>query len=381
MNRLLITTGTCLTLLFSFGQQNQKTNSRFELFQLDSTNNQLVRWFKKKIDSAMHLNNIPAVSVAIVKEGRIILSEGFGFHDRSETVRANSFSVYQIASDTKKMTGIIAKHLVNQGKLNLDTPIVHYLIDSLEPEAEERLRNITVRHLLRHTSGLPYRELTEKRKDGEPMLVPYTEEDVLNDLNSVELLVEPGTKFGYSNFGYAVAGYLCEQASGETYQELIRKYISEAYDMPNTTIVLTNEQKTHLVTPYRKEDRSKATSAFTMGKLAAAGGVYSNVNDLSKLIIQQINAYQSHNRLENDRNPLVLNEDIDVKENGYGFGLGKKVFETGIQFGHGGDLDGFASGYIFSPQYKSGVIILTSSGGRWIGELEKILFHKLTDRL
>ncbi len=340
----------------------------------------LIKWMEHKIDTVMVQNNIPAISVGIIKNGKVILSKGFGVHKRDGDKKATETSIYQIASDTKKMTGMIAKYLVNDGVLNLDTPIIDYLGNTLEKKAQERLKGITMRLLLIHKSGLPYRQVTIRRKGNEPMKIPYSEKDIINDLNKVELKSEPNTKFGYSNFGYAVAGYICEQASGKKYVELVEQYISKNYEMPNTTTVLTEQQQKNLVTPYMKEDRNQETQAFVMGKLAAAGGVFSNINDLTNLMLRQINAYTTYEPNTQSFNPLILHDKPNVKEDGYGFGMGKKVFDTGIQFGHGGDMDGFASGYVFSPNYKSGIILLTSSGGHWVGELEKELFYKLTNR-
>lgn len=346
---------------------------------IEKDTTKFTQWVERKIDSVMQKNDIPAVSVGIVYEGKVLLAKGFGVHQRGGLARADENSIYQIASDTKKMTGIMAQHLVLEGKLDLDLPIINFLGETLQKAARERLKQITTRQLLQHTSGLPYRELTMKRKDGEPMLVPYTEKDVMNDLNVVTLKAVPGENFGYSNFGYAVAGYLLEKVSGRSYSDLIREYIARPYDMPNTTTSLTAAQQQRLVTPYRKEDRTVATKAFIMGKLSAAGGVYSNIKDLAQLMLLQLAAYRTYSA-DTPLNSLVLHTNPLERKNGYGFGLGKKVFATGTQFGHGGDMDGYASGYVFSPEHQAGVLLLTSSGGRWVGELEKELFYKLTNR-
>jgi len=341
---------------------------------------ELALWIEKKVDSVIQVNNIPAISVGVVKNGSVLFSKGFGVHNRNTKQPASEKSIFQIASDTKKMTGIIVNNLIDEGKLKLDDPIIKFIGNQLNNNAKAKLKNITVEHLLRHKSGLPYREPTTKRRDGEPMLIPYTEKDLLNDLNNVELQSEPGIKFNYSNFAYALAGYICEKASGKKYSELILTYISKAYKMPNTTISLSEQQKTQLVTPYLKTDRNTETQGFKMGKLSAAGGVYSTIEDLTTLMINQISAYSKNNENNKIKNPLVLNENLSDRTDDYGLGLGKKVFETGTQYGHGGDLDGFASAYLFSPEYRVGVILLTSSGGQWVGELEKELFYKMTNR-
>ena len=218
------------------------------------------------MDSVRQKNKIPAISVGIIKDGKILFSGGFGLHNLKGTRKASEISIYQIASDTKKMTGIIANNLANEEKLKLDEPIIGYLGNSIGKEAQKRLGGITLRQLLIHKSGLPYRQPTMKRKDGEPLLIPYTEQDLLTDLNNVALKSEPGTEFGYSNFGYAVAGYICEKASGKKYGELVDRYISKAYHMPNTTISLTEKQRKDLTTPYRKEKQNHGDKTLYHGQ-------------------------------------------------------------------------------------------------------------------
>ena len=336
----------------------------------------LIQWMNKKIDSVRATNDIPAISVGVIHKGKVIMAKGFGKYNRKASRGVNANAIYQIASDSKKMTGIIARNLEAKGLLDLNTPVITHFKAFLSDEAKARLKDVTINTLLLHTSGLPYRQLTMNRKDGEPFLIPYTEGELQDDLNQVMLKTAPGAKFGYSNFGYAVAGYVLELVSGKSYGELIQEHIAQPYKMINTTATLSTVQKEYLVTPYFKSDRHKATFPATMGKLTAAGGVYSNISDLMVLMQNQMASYKN---LELE-NPLVLHENPSNKENDYGFGLGKKVFEKGTQYGHGGDLDGYASGYVFSPEFESGVVILTSSGGKWVGELEKELFFKLTDR-
>lgn len=383
LNKFFVTVTICSFLcFFKFEEKLPKFLTYSQKVEIEKLNNkELVKWVECKVDSIMKSNNIPAISVGIIKDGNVLLSKGFGVHNRrSDRLRASGESIYQIASDTKKLTGIIVKNLVAEGKLALNDSIVSYLPNSMADSTKQKLRNITLRQLLQHTSGMPYRAPGNKRQDGEPMLIPYTEKDLLSDLRTIELDSDPDSKFSYSNLGYAVVGYLCEQASGKAFSELITQYISIPYKMSDTTMELDRNQLKNLVTPYRKEDRNKETSNFKMGLLGAAGGAYSNVDNLLDLMIRQINAYNQNHKNDDVTDPLVLTDDLEKNKDDYGFGLGKKTFEGGTQYGHGGDLDGFASAYLFSPEFNSGVILLTSSGGSWVGELEKELFYKLTDR-
>ncbi|WP_266204511.1 serine hydrolase domain-containing protein [Pontibacter kalidii] len=337
-------------------------------------------WIRTKIDSAMKANNIPAISIGVIRNGKLSYVEGFGEKERGSTSKVTERTVYQIGSDTKKLTGILANNLISEGKLRAEESIVTYLPDALTSEAKEKLNAITVQHLLLHRSGLPYRAPGNKRIDGEPMLVPYTEQDLLKDLNELQLESEPGSDFGYSNFGYAVVGYILEQASGQSYGALLKKYIADRYDLENTFVAPDAAQMELIATPYRKDDRNRKTSLFVMGKLTSAGGVYSNVEDVSKLMLAQMQAYRLFSQKGDKNNPLILTESDGIEGSHYGYGLNKTVDKGTTRYGHGGDMDGFASGYVFYPELNKGLILLTSSGGRWFGQLEGELRRKLFEQ-
>ena len=83
---------------------------------------------------------------------------------------------------------------------------------------------------------------------------------------------------------------------------------------------------------------------------------------------------------QNVDNPLILTNKNKTEKKEYDFGLSKKEFDGGTQYGHGGDLDGYGSFYLFSPEHKVGLILLTSSGGNWFWQLGDELFYKLTNR-
>lgn len=334
-------------------------------------------WVREKIDSAMRANNIPAVSVGVIRNGKLAYAAGFGEQERGNKTMPDENTLYQIGSDTKKFTAIIVRNLVSEGKMDLNESIVVYLPEIFPKEVKTKLKGITVKDLLLHNSGLPNRAPGNKRIDGDPMLIEYTEKDLINDLNGLDLEFEPGTNFSYSNFGYAVLGYVSERASGNDYSELLQKYVTEEYHMKNTFIYPNLRPHPPIATPYRKDDRNVKSQPWNMGKLAPAGGVYSNVTDISKLMVAQIETYKAFYGNRRKDHPLLLTENDGIEGSHYGFGLGKTVKEHGIHYGHGGDLDGFASGYVFSPEKNTGLILLTTSGGEWFGQLEKALFDRL----
>lgn len=334
----------------------------------EKTDDAETSWIRHRIDSTLQSENIPSLAIGIIRNGELAWTEGFGHLTRESTVNINADALFQIASDTKKITAIIVNNLVSEGKLELDKPVTTYLKDILSKGSVNKLTGVTLRLLLLHKSGIPYQAPAQKRTDGEPMLIEYTEQDIINDLNIVTLETVPGVRFNYSNFGYAVVGYICEKVSGQEYTALVKKYVADKYGMPNTSVILDGKQSKLIAWPYRKDNRNIKSAPWEMGKMAPAGGVYSNIKDMSNLLLAQMKAYQQFNKSVSENNPLILTEKLENAGAHYGFGLAKFVDTFGVRYGHGGDLNGYASDYVFMPE-GLGIIMLTSSGGKWFDEL------------
>lgn len=329
-------------------------------------NKTLIQQIKTGLDSTMKAENIPAVSIGIIRDGALLLHTGLGLLERGQDKKVNEQTIYQIGSLSKMFTGIIANHLTSAGKLDLQESILTYLPATISAKAKKRLAGVTVEHLLLHRSGIRRDPPTNRRKNGNaPLLIEYTEADMIHDLNKLTLKSAPGAEVRYSNYGYAVLGYICEQAGGMEFPALVKKYVTEPYGLTNTFLYPNDEQKTCIPMPYQPNHRERKTAPWKMGKLAPAGGIFSNTTDLLKLMSRQMESYRQF--LETGRrDALVLTNQNDPVGLHYGYGLYKNVKADRTFYFHGGDLDGFSSVYIFSPENNFGLIILTSSGGSWI---------------
>lgn len=105
--------------------------------------------------------------------------------------------------------------------------------------------------------------------------------------------------------------------------------------------------------------------------MTPASGIYSNISDLSNLMVEQLNTYRSE-EIDKLKSPLFLTGEKELrsdKSSSYGMGLWELEFKRGVLYGHSGDMDGFASQYRFNVTTNTGVILLTSSGGTWLEEL------------
>lgn len=327
---------------------------------------------EKRIKTVLEENNVPSLSIGVINNGDVVFLKGFGVKSRKDSTEVMGNSIFQIASQSKMFTAIIVKNLIQEGKLNLDDSINTYFSDEITEENKTRLKRIKLINFLNHSAGLSrdgfsiYRD----RVEGEAWRNDYPRAELIADINSIKLETEPGTKFQYSNSGYAVVGLICENVSGLKYEELLKKYVTGKYGLKNTVVTLDTQQQKMLVKPYKKSERNVETQASIMGMATPASALYSNSTDLIKILSKQINAYRAYQE-QGTLSPLILTEHTSQMNESfeYGFGLIKVTEGDTVKYAHGGDADGFACEYFFNPTKNNGVVILTSSGGRWVAEL------------
>jgi CubicO group peptidase (beta-lactamase class C family) len=181
--------------------------------------------------------DVPGGSLAVMRDGRLILARGYGFADVENKVPVQPDSLFRLASVSKTVTAIGVMKLVEQGKLSLDKPALE-LLDSLKPAPGQTITpaftKVTVRHLLWHAGGwdrdkVPggydpmFQSSQVTRALGVPSPAACT--DVIRWMLSRPLDNDPGQKYAYSNFGYCILGRIVEKVSGKPYETFIRQEV------------------------------------------------------------------------------------------------------------------------------------------------------------
>lgn len=328
------------------------------------------------VEEYVEEENIPSVVVGLVQDGELRHVISRGEMKRGSGQAVNQATGYQIASLSKSFTAIILRHLEAEGKLSMDQSIASFMKDEINAEALPQYEKMSLADVLQHRSGLPNNgESIPPTPNGAPMLGGYTQEGFLKDLSSLKIDQDKVGKFNYSNLGFGLLGHIAEKVSGQSYEELLKKYILEPNNMGFTTSLLNEATRSRLATPYMVGgDRTAETKPWEMGKNIPAGGILSNVEDLSRLMIKEMEAYKAYKE-NGTSSPYVLVEDAlplnDYMHYGYGFFESRNTFDTTVvQLGHGGDVDGFGSHYEFYPEHGVGLIILTASGAGGFNELK-----------
>ncbi len=184
------------------------------------------------IRAQMQERNVPAMSVAVAKDGKIVWAEGFGWADLENRIPATVDTTYSLASISKTFTAVGLMTLVQAGKVDLDKPINDYLGDAKLEAWVGDAREATVRRVANHTSGLGTSEQFFYGEE-ERRLIPSMDQAILR---YGKLYQEPGTHWDYNNFGYGLLGYVIERVSGLSYADYMRQNVYQPLGMTHSSI-------------------------------------------------------------------------------------------------------------------------------------------------
>lgn len=226
--------------------------------------------------SQMQKKKIPGMSIAIVKNGEIVKVKGYGLANIELNVPATPDTVYQSGSIAKTFTATLIMMLVERGKLGLDDKINLYF-----KEAPKTWQNITIRHLLTHTSGI-YGYTNNPLNIN--FRLDYTDEELFKLIASKPLDFQPGDKFNYSNSGYVLLGMIIKNVTGKHWGDLAEEYIFKPLDMKTARIMSEADIIPNRAAGYRLVNGELKNQEYVSPSLnrVADGSLYLTVFDLAK---------------------------------------------------------------------------------------------------
>jgi CubicO group peptidase (beta-lactamase class C family) len=303
------------------------------------------------VKAEMQKQKIPGVSLAVVRDGRLVYAKGYGFANVEHQVPVKPETIFQSGSVGKQFTAMAVMMLVEEGKIGLDDKINKYFAD-----APAEWKDITVRNLLTHTSGMTdYPQNFDFRAD-------YTEDDLYKKIKTVPLAFQPGEKWAYSNLGYVMLGILINRVTGKFYGDFLKERVFNPLGMTTARVISEADIVPNRAAGYilvKGELKNQAWVSPTLNT-TADGALYLSALDMAKweAALNEGKLLQKTG-YEQMWTPVKLN---GGKTYPYGFGWalgnanGKQIIE------HGGAWQGFKAFITRYPEEKLSVIVFANLG-------------------
>lgn len=371
MKKTLLLLLICLTT-FSFQAQNKVKDS------LSDAINLIDNW----LEAQYQYDNIPGLSVGIVKDQELIWSKGYGMSNVEEGVEASPETIYSICSISKLFTSIAIMQLVEQGKLELDDSISQVLPSFNISQQFNESGPITIRSLLTHSSGLP-RESDFPYWTGPDFAFP-TQQQVQEKLGEQETLYDASTYFQYSNLGMTLLGEVIKEVSGMPYDEYVEQNILKPLRLANTNPYLPKDKwGEEMATGYsaiKRDGTRDQIDLFDAKGITAAAGYSSTVEDLADFASWQFRLLENGGKEILKASTLKNMQRVHFADPNWKtfWGLGFSVYESDGKtlVGHGGSCPGYRTTIVLEPGEKMAYIVMANAmvnPGRYASEMRNIL--------
>ena len=286
----------------------------------------------------MKRTRVVGASVSLIKEGKTYRDLGFGAKSTKTKQPITNNTVFQAASLSKPVFAYVVLKMHETGTLNLDAPLSEYLPEPYIPD-EPRLKLITMRHVLRHTTGFP------NWSRNNPLSINHN----------------PGDMFSYSGEGYVYLQKVVEEITCQSISELMNERLIEPFGMKNSSYVWIEDYEKTAAYPHNSKGASEDFQRYFQGNVAYS--LYTTSNDYAKLITEIMRpSREDEFHLSRRTIDKMLRPQVRVSDHLFwGLGWGIQHTEKGISYWHWGDNTGFKTFTVFSMESQDGIVVLTNS--------------------
>jgi CubicO group peptidase (beta-lactamase class C family) len=305
------------------------------------------------IDRKMQEQKLVGVSIGIIQNGKLVKLTGYGLANREYRVLADENTVYKLASISKHMIAVVIMKLNESGQLKLTDKVTKYF-----PDAPASWSNITIRHLLNHTSGLV------RESPGFRFNLAQSDSVLIRQTYDIPLTFPTGTKWEYCNLGYFILAEVIRKVTGIPFAQYMEKEIFSKYDMNRTATTAVYDVNPFKAEGYIPRGKDSLVKAEAQIALRPSGAFISTVADMMKweMLIQneQIISKQSWQQMWSDT-VLSTRKNPDGGDVFYGYGLQTTDYNHKKLVYHGGSLPGFRTVYFRFPEEKTAIVILANA--------------------
>ena len=318
------------------------------------------RLFSAWMEGQIEIRGLPGAVVGVVAGDELVWAQGFGHADIDSGRAMEVDTRFRMASHSKLFTATAIMQLREEGKLQLDDPVVKHLpwFDFEEESPDDP--PVTIEHLLTHSSGLP-REASSHWTDFD---FP-TAEEVQELMPYRKAAFSPEVRWKYSNLAYTIAGMVIEEVSGMSWADYLQAHIFDPLGMSASSVDVPDPG---LATPYgsRMPDGSRVIFPFVDARgMAAATGLTSTVEDMARFVSAQFRkGPRGGNRILSTASLREMHR-VRMMENhwrsGQGIGFSVRRIDDELFVGHGGGYPGYTTNTTIQLDSKVGVIVLTNT--------------------
>ena len=330
----------------------------------------LLSEYQKEINELSRDSHTPGAAIAVVYDSTIVYLKGFGLRNVNKPDSVNSRTVFRIASVSKCFASFLTGVLVEDSVLLWNDTIVQYL-PKFELRPQEETGKLTIRHVLSHTTGLPYHAYTNMVEEGASL------DSMLSWLKNINLGTRVGQSYSYQNVAYSIIGKVIEARTGKTYEDQLREKVFLPLGMKTASVDYTSiMQNPNIASPHNlrrgKWGPTKITDTYY--NVAPAGGVNASISDMANWMIALLGNRPdviSKETLAKLYSPIVK---APSKNRNYGrmhrlsnsyYGLGWRVlhYPNDTLIYHGGYVNGYRSEVAVNPKERIAVCILANAPG------------------
>ena len=313
--------------------------------------NAAVTRLEQMIPHLMTKADIPGLSIALIRDSKIIWTHAFGVTNSETKAPINAGTVFEAASLTKPVFAYAVLKLVDTGKLDLDTPLVKYLPGRYDVGDDPRLDQITARHVLSHTTGFP----NWRPRGAEKLKIYFV----------------PGHHFSYSGEGFVYLSKVVEKITGEPTDAFVRRTVFDPLDMKSSSLVWRNDYES--LKAFTHDWVGGVSGRGKPEKANAGASLNTTVNDYANFVIAMLKG----TGLKPATARLMLTPQSTVTVAGafnlntpdakltsnvpWGLGWGLEKTADGIAFWHWGDNGDTKAFVLASPHSKTGLVMFANS--------------------
>ena len=322
------------------------------------------------VKKSMATFNVPGIAVAIIKDGKIVISKGYGVSNIKTQQKVDGNTLFGIASNSKSFTTAALAILVDEGKINWDDKVIS-ILPEFKMYNDYVTNEFTIRDLLTHRSGLGLGA-------GDLMIWPdghnFTAKDIVKNIHYLKPVSAFRSKYDYDNLLYVIAGEVIEKVSGKSWCDFVEERIMKPIGMEKSAASWSRLKDTsNTIVPHVPTDgKLEIIPRYKNHIFDAAAGLYTSTNELSKWLILQMNdgkfgdkqifSKKEHDEMWKSQTILPVRNNAPFVTNFTSYGLGWRLNDINghLEVSHTGGLDGIVTQTIMIPDIKLGIIVLTN---------------------